>query len=490
MPIQRILCVFALLLAASLAYAQQAPSTAHSGIEPATLTQAQIGQVDSPSALYRLAAAYEKSGDLERLTWTLQQLVALQPNIGDVKLALAKAYAMQDKKANAYDVLLGLQRQGYGYDLGDDKDFAKVADTKAWKYISDALETNLKSFGDGKVAFTLPDGDHLYESLAWDPKHKQMLVGSVRDGTIKRVDKSGKLTDFISSDADNGLWSVYAMAVAPDSDELYVASTASVYFKGFTEADYGKAGVFKFSLSSGKLLDKYLLDPNPEPRTLSSIAVGKNGLVFAADGLRNVIYRVDGGTLKPMVANPRLTSLRGMAVSDDGSKLYFVDYVNGILGVDLAAGKGFDLQFDPSRLSLGGIDGLYWYDGTLVAIESGMSPRRVMRLNLSPDGRSVTRATPIDAGNAAFELPTSGTVADDGLFFIANSQQGSYGKFGTPKDDAKLKAPKVFRSDLRFAWADSSDEAAAKHRAVSHSKPGAGKFSDVEGGSQSETASE
>lgn len=486
MIIQRILCVFALALVAPIAYAQQVPGSARAGVEPAALSESEISNVDAPATLYRLLAIYEKQGDLKHLSWTLQRLVVLQPNIGDLKFALAKAWALQDEKTRTYDLLLSMQKQGFGYDLSDDKNFEKVSKTKVWQYVVDNLKANLKPFGEGKVAFTLPGGDHLYDSLAFDPKRKQMLVGSVRDGTVQRVDKNGKLSAFIVPDADNGLWSVYAIAVAPDSDALYVASTASVYFKGFTQADFGKAGVFKFSLATGKLVDKYLLDPNPEPRTLSSIAVGKDGLVFAADGLRNVIYRVDGGALKPMVSNPRLTSLRGMAVSADGRNLYFADYVAGVFGVDLAAGRGFDLDYDAAKLTLGGIDGLYWYDGTLVAIENGMAPRRVIRLHLSADGHRIVRAMPLDAANPAFALPTYGTLAGDNLYFIANSQKGKYDKFGSPRDDAKLEPVKVFRSDLRFAWDSGGVEmTTAKPGVVSKSKPGTGRFSNVEAGAQS-----
>src|SRR5690606_16395105 len=108
--------------------------------------------------------------------------------------------------------------------------------------------------------------------------------------------------------------------------------------------------------------------------------------------------RLDGGALKPMVANPRLTSLRGLALNAEGSRLYFADHTLGVFGVDLAAGKAFDLGYDISRLVLSGVDGLYWYDGTLVTIENRMSPKRVMRLNISEDGHSVVRAMPLDAG--------------------------------------------------------------------------------------------
>jgi hypothetical protein len=197
---------------------------------------------------------------------------------------------------------------------------------------------------------------------------------------------------------------------------------------------------------------------------------------------------MDGGALKPMVENPRLTSLRGMAVSGDGKRLYFADYALGLFGVDLAAGKAFDLRYDPRRLVLGGIDGLYWYEGTLVAIQNRMSPRRVMRLHLSADGQSIVRAMPLDAAQPAFDLPTYGTVSGEGLYFVANSQKNAYGAYGTPKADATLEPVKVFRSNLRFAWDKGGVEMQpARPAVVSQSRPGQGRFGNVEGGSQSVT---
>jgi DNA-binding beta-propeller fold protein YncE len=242
------------------------------------------------------------------------------------------------------------------------------------------------------------------------------------------------------------------MATDPAGENLYVASTSSVYFKGFRQEDYGNAGVFKFRLSDGKLIGKYLLAPDKEPRTLSSIAVGKNGEVFAADGVRNLIYRVDGGALKLMVENPKLTSVRGLAVSGDGKTLYFADYQLGVFGVDLAAGKAFDLDYSPETLVLGGIDGVYWYDGALVVIENGMSPRRVMRLKLDDTGRKIVKAMPLDVANAAFGLPTYGTTVGNSLYFVANSQKNDYDQYGVVKDDSKLEPVRIFKSDMRFAW--------------------------------------
>jgi len=493
MKIKRILCAVLLVFAVALAHAQGGRPPA--GPDVNNLTEAQIKGMQVPEALYRLAAIYKQKGDLTRMTWALRQLNVLLPNAGDLKLALASVYAAQGDKTSTYDLLLQMQRQGYGYDLTTNAAFAKVNDTRAWNYIAENLKANMKQFGEGKVAYTLPKGDYLFESLAFDPKKKQLLVGSVREGKISRVGKDGKLEDFIVPSAENGLWSVYAMAIDPAGENLYAASTSAVYFKGFKQEDYGKAGVFKFRLSDGKLVNKYLLTPDNQPRTLSSIAIGKNGEVFAADGVRNIIYRLDGGALKPMVENPKLTSVRGLAVSGDGKTLYFSDYQMGIFGVDLSAGKAFDLDYSPDALVLGGIDGIYWYDGTLIAIENGMSPKRVMRLTLDKTGRKIEKAMPLDVANAAFGLPTYGTVDGDSLYFVANSQKNDYDAYGVVKDESKLEATHIFKSNLRFALNENGigtsvvaipTAGEVKQRtAVPAAAPKSDLFKNVEGGAQS-----
>jgi hypothetical protein len=500
MKIKRILCPAVLALVASVATAQTAPPNGQQAApDPHSLTEAQIKEAEMPQALVRLATIYKQSGDLPRLVWSLQRLNALVPNSGELKLALASVYAEQGDSGKAYETLLHMQQQGFGYDLANNPAFAKIANTKVWNYVSQNLKANLAPFGEGKVAFTLPKGDYLFESLAYDPKRKQFLAGSVREGKVYRVGKDRKLDEFIAPTAENGLWGVYAIAVDADNDALWVASTNSVYFKGFKKEDFGKAGVFKFSLSSGKLVAKYLVTPDKEARTLSTLAIGKNGQVFAADGVRNMIYRVDNGALKVMVENPKLTSIRGLAVSGDGKKLYFADYALGLFGVDLAAGKGFDLEYPADRLVLGGIDGLYWYDDALVAIENGMSPKRVIRLRLDETGRSVAHVMPLDAANPAFSLPTYGVVDGDSLYFVANSQKGLYDQYGVLKDASKLEGTKVFKSDLRFAWDSdvgrrvmqfgAGNGTVASPMPIPPAKP-AGAFGNVESGVESKGAAQ
>ncbi len=452
MNIKRLLFCLATLLCVQAAMAAAPATNAPGQRDATTFTEKDINEITSLVVLRRMLAGYEKLDDQRRLAWTLSRLSELNPDSGDLRMALALTYAKLGDKSKTYDLLLKMKAQGYGVDLQDDPRFKNVTGTEAWDYVVENLQSNLKPFGEGKVAFELPKGDTLFESIAWDPKRKQFLVGSVREGKIYLSGKDGKLKEFISPADGSGLWSVYAMAVDSERDLLYVTSSSALYFKGFREEDFNKTGVFKFKLSTGKLLDKVLMPTDQGTHTLSSITVGKNGKVFVADGLRNEIYTVEDDKLTLLVANPNLTSIRGLAASDDGNTLYFADYSLGLFGADLKEGKGFPVAHDTANLVLGGIDGLYWYNGTLIAIENGMWPQRVIRLRLGEDGKSITKMMPLDVANPAFELPTTGTVAGDELYFIANSQKALYGKYGDLTDKAALQPVRIFRSNLKFAW--------------------------------------
>ena len=419
------------------------------------LTEQQIKQSRDIAALSKLAQLYNSQQDIQRFTWTLERVAELMPNSGDLKLQLAMAYAKADDKTRAYDTLLHMQAQGFGYDIGKDPRFESIHGTKVWDYLVANLQVNAKQFGEGKIAFELPKGDYLFDALAWDAKRKQLLVGSARAGTIQLADDAGKLTDFIAANADNGLWGVDALGLDAAHGKLYVASSASPQYKGFDKDNAGKAGVFEFDLASGKLLHKAVLPQSAGAHRLSSLVVGKDGQVYAADGVRREIYKLDGGALTLLTANPRLTGISALALSDDGKTLYLADFAMGIFGFDLTKSAAFEIGYNPAKLVLGGIDGLHWYDGNLVAIEGSMTPPRVLRLKMSADGRSIVGVMPLEVAQPAFVDLGSGAVAGDDLYFVANRQNALYDNNGVLTDAARLEPTHVFRSNLRFAWGQS-----------------------------------
>ncbi|HTI96868.1 MAG TPA: hypothetical protein VL425_10215 [Rudaea sp.] len=467
MPIQSLRIQSWILAAAAVAMpfaaaAQQAPSADAAAKARAelvkraeALTEQQVEQSHDMAGLSALGQVYAAQNDMPRFIWVLKRVGELSPNSGELKLQLALAYAKIDDKPHAYDTLVRMQAQGFGYDIANDKRFDPIHGTKVWDYIVANLNVNAKQFGEGRAAFTLPKGDYLYDALAWDAKRGDLLVGSVRDGSIRRIDAHGKVTDFISADAGNGLWGVDALAVDATRGKLYASSSSTTIYRGFSGDNAGKAGIFEFDLASGKFLKKYAFEAGAGTHRLTALVVASDGKVYAADAARKQIFKLEDGKLRDIVNNPKLTSFSALAVSGDGRTLYLADYALGIFGYDLATGKAFQVAYDQSTLVLGGIVSMQWYDGTLVVVEDGMVPKRIMRLQLDKDGRKIANAMPLDVAHAGFTELGASTIAGDKLYTIVNRQGRLYDEHGVLTGADKLAPTTIFRSNLRFAWGQS-----------------------------------
>jgi len=77
----------------------------------------------------------------------------------------------------------------------------------------------------------------------------------------------------------------------------------------------------------------------------------------------------------------------------------------------------------PEHVTLAGIDGLYFFRNSLVAVQNGLRPARVARFFLSDSApRRVTGVRILESDNPLFALPTTGVFADGEFYYIADSQ--------------------------------------------------------------------
>lgn len=448
---KRLILSLGLLGAALPAVAQLLNPGTPAAPVPNDETSRRIAQIEELRDALEAAAVFRRKGDLEHEAEAWAKAAELRPHMGKYRIEQAAALAQQDNKTAAYHVLLELHSQGYGFDLRKDRRFDNVNMTEVWTYVQQGFDVNREPYGEGGVAYTLPADKELIESVAWDASRKQLLVGSARDGVVYRVGKDGKLAPLVSADRENGMWAVFDLVVDAKRGVLWVASTAVPHYRNYNaETDLGRAGIFKFDLKTGKFLKKFL-SPTMLGQSffLSTIALGKDGEVYAADGVNNAVYQVRDDRFSRLFHAPRLGSIRGMAVSDDGRTLFIGDHERGLIGYELATGKPFDIGV-PKSLALGGIEGVAWWQGNLIVVQSDMQPPRIMRIRLSEDRRSVAGVQRLASGQPDLPLPTLGALADDGFYVIANSQKGNYDRFGLLKDKSRQQPARIYRVDPAF----------------------------------------
>jgi hypothetical protein len=79
----------------------------------------------------------------------------------------------------------------------------------------------------------------------------------------------------------------------------------------------------------------------------------------------------------------------------------------------------------PAGSGLRSIVGLYVHGGGLVWIQNGGGPDRVVRARLGADAATVTELQVLDAGHPDYNVPTTGVVVGDTLFYVATAQLGA-----------------------------------------------------------------
>lgn len=343
---------------------------------------------------------------------------AARPNHPRLIYNLAAAYALNGDPDNALNSIERLAKMGLAFAVEKDENFKGLVDNERFKAAMAIFATNREPLNKGEVGFSVDDKTLIAESLAFDPKGGSYYVGSIHQRKIVRIDRKGIASDF--SKPSDGLWSVLGMRVDAARGFLWACTTAFPQMKGFAPEDKGRAGIFKYELATGRLLKKYIL-PSGESHALGDLILDKAGNVYATDSVAPVIYRIGAksDTIEEFLRSTMFASLQGLAFDTNQRNLYLADYSKGIFRVDLST-KHVVQQTPTETITLLGIDGLYFYQGALIAIQNGVVPNRVLRLSLEKD--QIVAQEVIEANHPDFNEPTLGVIVGDSLHFIANSQ--------------------------------------------------------------------
>jgi hypothetical protein len=157
----------------------------------------------------------------------------------------------------------------------------------------------------------------------------------------------------------------------------------------------------------------------------NDLVLNKAGDVFITDMEGKAIYIIlhDRDILELFTQPANFTDPNGISISSDEKKL-FVAHREGISSVDITTGATTLLRH-PEQLRCNGIDGLYFYKNSLVAVQNAVN--RVIQYYLKPTMDEIIRYRVIEENHPFFTMnPTTGTVAGNQFYYIANSQFGSF----------------------------------------------------------------
>src|SRR5258706_1820278 len=152
------------------------------------------------------------------------------------------------------------------------------------------------------------------------------------------------------------------------------------------QEDKGRSAVFKYDLASGKLLKRYILSNKPKSHGLGDLVVNSRGDVFTSDSVSPAIYVIDHqkDELEVFVEGPPFVNPQGLAFTPDETHLIMADYSLGLFLIDVKSHQLVNLSAPPGTTLLG-IDGLYAHRGSLIGVQNGINPNRVVRIFLSKD---------------------------------------------------------------------------------------------------------
>ncbi|QQS42194.1 MAG: hypothetical protein IPM63_04415 [Acidobacteriota bacterium] len=292
------------------------------------------------------------------------------------------------------------------------------------------------------ISFSLMEKDLLPENVAYDPVDKAFYVGSTRKGKIVRF-KDGAASDFASRE-DHGLWQVIGMKVDPARRVLWVCSSMGENLEGYSKSDTNPAGIFKFDLRTGELIKKYVLETPGEVHFFNDLVIGPSGDVFATHMFKEAaIYTIaaERDELEVFLKPDRFAAPNGIAISDDGGRL-FIAHQFGVKTLNVKTKEFLNLQY-PENVTMKGIDGLYFFDRSLIAIHS--EPGQVRRYRLDESLGNVISGETLESGHPLLRLPTTGVIIDGSLHYVANSQFDAFTGSGELLPYDRLVQPVILR---------------------------------------------
>ncbi len=340
----------------------------------------------------KLAAEVSKEFQAE-----IHRIEHLQETANDkctVLYALARTWAAGGQYREAMDTLLKVEALNVGLDPTNDKIFDKLRNATEFQDLLQRIRIHTPAMINSRLSFIIYEEGFAPEGIAH--ANHRFYLGSTAKHKVIECTPTGKCHTF----AEDDLAGVLGLKI--HNGTLWAASGGDL---------------FHYNISSAKLIRKYT-----GGQLFNDLAINQQGDVFITDTKAEAVYWINHATDRLQPLNPalKIEGANGIALSDDGKKLYVAGFPEGITVVDLPSGKFRPIPH-PANLCLATIDGLAFYKNTLIAIQNGVMTHRVARYHLTQDLNAIDHFEILDRRNPLFDGPTTGTIVNGAFYYMGNT---------------------------------------------------------------------
>jgi hypothetical protein len=380
----------------------------------------------------------------------LERLLVLLDGRPDIECRLARAtLSLKDNDA----ALRHLQIcAASGLEFPDPRKDPALAELRA-RGAFRAVTRDYQRYSRPALAFTprfeLNDSGLIAEDITYDPLDQSILISSVRERKVVRLARDGAINDaWRPGQAD--VWGVFALVLDREHNVLWASISAGVESPPFDPAERGRSALLKLDARSHAILGRYEL-MTPGPHGFGDMALGPHGEIYVADGFGGGVYTAEDEPqphLRELVAPGNMRSPQTPAVLTGGARLLIPDYSRGIAIAELTGGSLAWLAHPP-ELALYGIDGMYLRGRTLIAIQNGTTPERVLVMRLDATCSRIESWRVAVARVPGLGDPTHGVFVADRFLFLVNSGWERMSEDGTLKNGPRDRPPAVWELKLR-----------------------------------------
>jgi hypothetical protein len=245
--------------------------------------------------------------------------------------------------------------------------------------------------------------------IAYDAVSRRFVFGDRLGRKLIVVGEgSNHAVDFVRAESA-GFHEISAIEIDAKRGDLWVASAAP--------ADRA-ATLHKLQLISGRSLKSFPVAADLEPVTLVDLVVTPAGAVLVLDAAGQLLELRSGGTALERVMRIDAREPSSLASgSDEG--IAYVAHRDGVLRIDLRARTSTQVAA-PKAISLAGLERIRWRRNGLIGIRvDDDGSRRIIRLELSANGRAITQATTLES-----MAPSAGqtfvTISGEDLVYLVD----------------------------------------------------------------------